>query len=146
MLLLKDRPFCERMEGLEWWGWSRLCWTYNMFCFVLIQTLIEAQKAYAGQRKPESRPRGLSHLSRPPSFTFPPFHRTQGKKKKKGKRKSHTKPSPNRLITCTHAHTHTAGHKNIRRLKGMYFAFFFCAGYTSTCMTLPRLCTRDEYD
>jgi hypothetical protein len=35
-------------------------------------SLIEAQKPYAGQRKPESRTRGLSHLLSPPPVSHPP--------------------------------------------------------------------------
>jgi hypothetical protein len=37
-----------------------------LFIYLFSHTLTEAFKAYAGQKKSKSRPRGLSHLSRPP--------------------------------------------------------------------------------
>jgi hypothetical protein len=37
--------------------------------YLFSHTLTEAFKAYAGQKKSKSRPRGLSHLSRPPPIS-----------------------------------------------------------------------------
>jgi hypothetical protein len=44
-------------------------------------TLTEAFKAYAGQKKSKSRPRGLNHLSRPPDLLNPRNRRTKEKEK-----------------------------------------------------------------
>jgi hypothetical protein len=61
-----------------------------LFIYLFSHTQTEAFKAYAGQRKSKSRPRGLSHLSGPPYLLLPKNRQTKEERKKKKEKKKRT--------------------------------------------------------